>query len=262
MKPSEKNTTFNFIIRDDDLNFFSTPEDIIGAYNQVFQQGIPVSFATIPFVTPKSDLHISIQAPNGEYAISGNTELVEYIKNNSLIEIMQHGCNHEIKQGVFEYMQNTGLFEDTVRGKAELEKAFDRPVTVFVAPHDQFSRHGILAIENAGLNIIRGKGSKNFLLRPAYVKAIIKMIIHKTTSPFAFPDVIDLGGHQEAFGNRIEFGRDYLFKALRYAYETGGNFILVNHIHDFNNDKNRLMLELIAEAKKLGATFVRAGELF
>jgi len=262
MKSLEKNTTFNFIIRDDDLCFFNNPINIIKNYSEVFAQNIPVSFATIPFVTPKSDLHIKIDAPDGEYSIQKNTELVAYIKNNPYIEIIQHGCNHEIKQGFFEYMQKKGLFEDTMKGKLELEKTFGKSVTVFVAPHDQFSIHGILAIEFAKLNLIRGKGSKNFLVRFEYIQAIIKMIIHKIISSYAYPNIVDFGRHKEAFGTRIEFGREYLFKALKYAHDCGGNFILVNHIHDFNEEKKKLMLELIHEATKLKARFIKAGELF
>jgi hypothetical protein len=46
-----------FVIRDDDLNYFSKPSDIAEWYKDIFAQGIPVGFAVIPFVKPTSDVY-------------------------------------------------------------------------------------------------------------------------------------------------------------------------------------------------------------
>jgi hypothetical protein len=275
MNQSNAKKIFNFIIRDDDLCFFTKPEHLLAIYAEVFAQNIPVSFSTIPFVTLPSDAWLPRPLPvtsdTGQYAVSNNKDLVEYIKSNPLIEITLHGCTHQTIEGVFEYTQKKGLFEATLKGKQELEKAFAQPVSVFVAPHDQFSNHGILAIENAGLNILRGKGTKNFIPRISYIDAIVKTGLHwlryavagisRSEMP-AYPHLIDLGSHQEAFGIRIESKRESLFAALRLAHKTRGNFILVNHMHEFDESRKKLMLELISEAQRLGANFVRAGDLF
>lgn len=258
-----------FVIRDDDLSFFSRPEDIAAGYTEVFSRNIPVSFATIPFISSVGDATTPtpLRADQGdqEWAISGNARLVEYLLHNPLIEIMQHGCTHSI----FEYTRQKGLFEATLRGKDELEHTFNRTISVFVAPHDRFSSHAIKAIEHAGLHIIRGKGTKNFLPRFAYAKAIARMVMHRlrflklsTAAMPAYPVRINLGRHQEAYGIRIESDFDILLNALRFVSKKNGDFVLVNHLHNFDEEKKNRMLQLIDQAQSLGFTFCFASELF
>ncbi len=273
MKQSNMQKTFKFVIRDDDLCFFSAPEHIVSVYQQVFDQNIPVSFSTIPFINLPNDAWLPrplpVESETGEFPISDNARLVEYVNSNPLIEITQHGCTHQTPGGIFEYVQTSGLYEATVRGKEELERTFGKSVNVFVAPHDQFSAHGIRAIEYAGLNIVRGKGVRNFLPRCSYISALFKMAFHiirfkgvtRSMIP-AYPHTLNLGEHREAFGIRIESRREDLFTALALSYATGGNFVLVNHIHDFNDEKKLLMLDLIKKGQELGATFVTASNLF
>jgi len=258
-----------FVIRDDDLNYFSTPEDIQRWYKDVLAQNIPVGFSTIPFVKPISDVYTAgYNDENKEYTIAENKELIEYVKSNPLIEILQHGCTHETKDGVFEYMTDGGLYEKTKRGKAELERAFNRDIKVFVAPHDSINVHGVLAVEKSGMDIIRGRGSKTFMWRAQYIPAILKMILHKVLHPRkltmpAYPYVLDLGKHKEAYSYRLEAAkRDFLRTSLEYVQKKGGCFILVNHVHFCNEERRELMLETIAYARELGFKFVYPRDLF
>lgn len=271
LNKKETKKYFTFVIRDDDLSFFSSPEDIQKWYGSVLNQNIPVSFATIPFITLPNDAHVpdGITETTGVFPISNNIRLVEYIKSHPLIDILLHGCFHQNIGGIFEYQKKHGLFEITTKGKRELESTFDRPIKVFVAPHDQVSNHALYALENSALNLIRGKGIKNIIPRISYCSALIKMFLHRlrflgisrSRMP-AYPNIIFLEKHSEAFGIRIETGRENLFRALRFAQQTGGNFILVNHIHDMNQEKKNLMTELIKTAHEMGAEFKSASQLF
>ena len=84
-----------FVIRDDDLNYFSQPADIDRWYTDIFAQGIPVGFSAIPFINPKKDAYqIGNSSEDKEYPISENTGLVAYVKDNPFIEILQHGVTH------------------------------------------------------------------------------------------------------------------------------------------------------------------------
>ena len=273
-----QDVSFTFVIRDDDLAFFSSPKDIQDWYGEAFAQDVPVTFSTIPYIALPNDAHLpDREIPSaGTFFVGDNRELVAYVKENPLIEIALHGYTHQgAPGGLFEYQQTEGLIEKTRDGKATLEKAFGKTVSVFVAPHDQFSTHAILAIEKAGardalgMHIVRGKGVKNFLPRASYARAWVAMIVHRVrfmgtsrSDMPAYPHKINLGGHQEAFGIRIESGRDNLMRALRFAHTAGGNFILVNHIHDMTPTKKALMMELIEAARGMGARFVKASELF
>lgn len=257
-----------FVIRDDDLSAFNSSEDIKQWYADIFAMDIPVGFSTIPFVTDASDLHGRGGQTGREHPISENQELIEYVKSNPLIEIMQHGCNHENVAGKYEYQADRGLFEKTLKGKYELERAFGKPVSVFVPPHDQISNHGIFAIEHAKLNIIRSKGSKNFLPRISYIAGIAKMAAHiltfnvmRKTLP-AYPHTINFKKHQEAFSMRVELGISELFRMMKWSFDQGGNFVVVTHINDMNDEKKATLLACIREAKRIGFEFAKPSELF
>ena len=265
-----KNTPL-FTIRDDDLNYFSTPEDILWWYEDVFSQNIPVGLAAIPFIIPTGDSfpYITSGLEVREYPIHANTTLTTYVKSNPLIEILQHGCTHETKDNVFEYAATDGLFEKTARGKAELEAAFDTTVCVFVAPHDTIGTHGIRAVEASGMDIIRGRGSKTFLPRSQYVTGLARMVAHKLTHPRtatmpAYPYVLDFGGHKEAYSYRLEAIRTVrqLHAYIDYAEKRRGHVVLVNHVHLRDEKTRENLYEAVRYARERGFAFVCPRELF
>jgi hypothetical protein len=256
-----------FVIRDDDLNFFSKPEDIERWYADLFERKIPMGFATIPFVKPISDVYTN-EAPSEdkEYPISGNTELTTYIKNNPCIEILQHGTTHETKDGVFEYAGNVPL-DEAKRGRNELERAFGRPVTVFAPPHDWINTQGIRAIEEAKLNVIRGRGAglRNWIWRRQYVSIFLTMLLYRfpkyiSTTPPVYPYLLNFGLHKELCSYRLE--DPDIFEGLDYAYRKNGIFVVVTHLHGMNNEKKERLLNLIKKAQVYSAEFVRPSELF
>jgi hypothetical protein len=257
-----------FVIRDDDVNYFSKPSDIIRWYDDIFTQAIPVGFAAIPFVKPSGDKYpIPMPATDEEYPISKNTELLDYIKSNSLIEILQHGTTHETKDEVFEYQREKDFLEDIKRGKTELEAAFDRQVSVFVPPHDWVGASGVLAIEASHMNIIRGRGTglRNIIFRPAYFVNFCRMFAFKFLQAWhgdvpAYPFVLDFGKHKEACSYRLE--DTDVFDGLEYVYKKNGVFVVVAHVHTLTLEKKERLMKLISRARELGAEFVRPSELF
>lgn len=258
-----------FLIRDDDVNYFTKPEDIQRWYNSIFEMGIPIGFSVVPFVKKESDVYTDSSAELGvEYPIHRNGALVRYIVTQQLIEVMQHGCTHETREGVFEYHRSRGLFEETERGKRELESAFSTSVRVFVPPHDAIYNHGIFAVEQAGMDIIRGTGSKNVMARPAYLRAWVIMALHrirfpKKTNMPAYPYVVDFGQHKEAYAVRLnDDNLEFLLKSLRYVAGKRGNFIVTNHIFTNNEGRMENLYILVKEAQRLGFSFSKPSELF
>jgi peptidoglycan/xylan/chitin deacetylase (PgdA/CDA1 family) len=257
-----------FVIRDDDLNYFSTSADIIRCYDGVFSKRIPVSFATIPFVKPTSDVYPrNIPQYDREYPFSSNVDLVEYIGGNSLIEILQHGCTHETKSGVYEYAKHHGLVGTTRRGKNELERALGTNVKVFVPPHDWISSHGVRDVEDAGMHIIRGRGAglRNWIPRWQYVKTFVAMAYFRfprylSRMPPVYPHVLDFGQHQEMCSYRIE--DPDVYDGLEYVKRMDGTFVITMHVHDFSEGKKQRLMELVRKAEVCGAQFVRASEIF
>lgn len=257
-----------FVIRDDDLNYFSTPEDISRWYADIFAEKIPVGFAAIPLVKPISDVYTADAPPEDkEYPISQNEALVSYVQGNPLIEVLQHGCTHETKDGVYEYQRSDmSLIEDTRRGKEELERAFG-PVGLFAPPHDWIGTQGVHAIERASLDVVRGRGAglRNVIIRPAYLCIFLRMLAYKLryvrrASVPAYPYVLDFGKHKEACSYRLE-DLD-LFEGLAYAHERDGIFVVVTHLHYYTPEKKERLRALIAHARTLGAEFVPPSALF
>ena len=258
-----------FVIRDDDLNYFSKPADIERWYADIFADNILIRFSAIPFVKPRSDVYTAdIQNEEGEYPISANTELVAYVKSNPLIEILQHGTTHETENGISEYRKNIGLIEDTRRGKEELEKAFgEKFKNIFVPPHDWIGSHGIYAIEAAKLDVIRGRGAglRNWIPRWAYLRIFFKMLgyrlfhLGKNKVP-AYPHVLDFGKHKEVCSYRLE--DTDIFDGLTYAQRKNGIFIVVAHLHHYTAEKKERLMQLIEKAREYDAEFVAPSALF
>ncbi len=275
MSPYRKRKLF-FVIRDDDLSFFSKPKDIEEYYGDIFKMGIPVSFSAIPFIGINSDawspllyLDDKSKISKSEYPISSNQELTAYVKGNNLIEILQHGCTHETKSGIFEYQKHSGLLGETVRGKRELEQAFGSEIKIFVPPHDQISNHGISVIEKLKQDIIRSRGFKNIIFNRFYVVGLVKMVLHKVKyagkSFFpAYPYIVNLGGHKEAYSNRLCLDFEKIKKCLIETKKVGGVFILVDHMHEMDgkDERRKMLYKLVKEASQSGFIFVNASELF
>jgi peptidoglycan/xylan/chitin deacetylase (PgdA/CDA1 family) len=263
-----------FLIRDDDLNYFSTPTDIERWYADIFALEIPVGFAAIPFVKPTSDVYPffprEARTPDvekKEYLIQENAELVTYIKKNPLIEILQHGCTHETLDGVYEYRKKVGLIEDSIRGKEQLERAFGQRITVFAAPHDWIDTSGIRGIEAAQLNVIRGRGVglRNWIPRWQYLVIFLKMVFYRfphyiSTAPSVYPYVLNFGRHKEMCSYRLE--DPDVFDGLQYVKEKDGVFVVVVHVHTLTSEKKELLMRLIAKAKEYDAEFVAPRTIF
>ncbi len=258
-----------FVIRDDDLNYFSTPEDIQKWYQDVFNIGIPVGFSAIPFINPAGDAFSSdVPVTNMEHPIRENELLTEYVGSQALIEVLQHGTTHETRAGVYEYQDSRLSVREALRGKQELERAFGRPVTVFVPPHDWIGTAGILAVEAANLNVIRGRGAglRNMLPRFAYLRVFLHMLLFKLSFTVfgkrvpAYPYVLDFGKHKEVCSYRLE--DTDVFEGLDYAHKKDGIFVVVTHLHFYTEEKKERLLQIIARARELDAEFVTPSSLF
>jgi hypothetical protein len=261
-----------FVIRDDDLNYFSQPEEIERWYADIFAQDIPVGFAAIPFVTPASDVHpfypsaTAPHVPDREYPIGENQALVTYVKGKPLIEILQHGTTHETVGGVFEYARPVARIQAR-RGKIELERAFGASVQVFVPPHDWINSSGVDSVEAAGMDIIRGRGAglRNWAWSWKSLAIFARMLLFRfpryvSSAPPVYPYTLDFGRHEEACSYRLEDAD--VFDGLAYAHEKNGIFVVATHLHFYTEEKKERLLKLIVQARAHGAEFVRPSQLF
>lgn len=256
-----------FVIRDDDLNYFSAPADIERWYAELFKEGVPVGFSAIPFVKASSDVYPLDIAPSAEeHPISDNAELIAYVTSQPLIEILQHGTTHETVGGQFEYARAVPR-EETLRGRKELEHAFGREIRIFVPPHDWIGSSGVRSVEYAGMDIIRGRGAglRNIIIRPAYAVNFFRMLAFKLWHSLrgavpAYPYVLDFGKHKEVCSYRLEDAD--VFDGLEYAHKKNGIFVVVTHLHYYTPEKKARLMALIRRGRELGAEFVSPSSLF
>lgn len=179
----------SLIIRDDDLSFWSKPDEIDSIYRPLFDRGIKISFAVIPFAVKMfnaGNFDTFYQDENSATPIGKNTDIVDYIKeqnNKGLIEIMLHGYNHlyrfecegKIRTATKENLaparlenkhirfigEYTGesyatLYRKTKHGKEYLEDTFGVKIVNFVPPSNAIDRQGLRAIVNNRLNMSCG----------------------------------------------------------------------------------------------------------
>ncbi len=170
-------------VRDDDLCYYSSYNDFRQVYDLL---DIPVSASVVPFAVPNH----GDSFPWGDYPrdqtmpISKNTVLVEAMKKDiqaGRLEVLQHGYSHEYKREGQRWIpemiwkEQTRLEREISAGKAELEKAFDQPITVFVAPSQEIDKKGIICIERAALNY--SGFPARLTLRPFSFKGIINICV-------------------------------------------------------------------------------------
>ncbi len=155
-------------IRDDDLCFYSDYSSFRSIYRQL---GVPVSASVTPFAVPNH----GDSFPFGDYprdtqrSIEENPRLVKSLNEDvacGLVEILLHGYSHEYKfvddHWVPEMLwkEPDRIMQEMQSGKALLERTFNQPITVFVAPSNAINDKGIAACEALGLGF---SGSPNRL---------------------------------------------------------------------------------------------------
>ena len=90
----------DLIIRDDDISYWTSVEEVDSKYRDYFERGIKISFAVIPCASKMynlGDISTFYQDQDNSKWIGDNIDLVKYLKekiNKGLVEIMLHGYNH------------------------------------------------------------------------------------------------------------------------------------------------------------------------
>lgn len=154
-------------IRDDDISFFTTPEELEGVWSGF---GLPITFAVTPFMVESEhgkfygreyDFH---QTGKVEFPLRMNDDLIEYLRCrifSGSASIALHGCNHQYKATdhglVAEYAGHefTSLKEKTERAKKEVENLFQQNITVFCPPDNAISREGLKAVASSGIQCVQ-----------------------------------------------------------------------------------------------------------
>lgn len=276
-----------FVIRDDDLSYWTDVNEIENLYKDLFDKGIKISFATIPkSIQSKNlgDFKTFYQLKGSETLIHKNVDLVMYIKDmlkKDRIEIMLHGYNHNYYlksinklfdatienkkkltesyqkfQFIGEYNINNFdfLLRKTKEGKQYLEDTFEIKIKNFVPPSNQLSRAGIKAIINNKLNLSGLIGytydRENTLIG---YKTFLKRIIFKLNNHgIHYPYVSDYGKHHELAAMSITPTTDFIRvkKYLDYCINQNLPIQFSTHYWELNGSLKSKFLMIIYELYK------------
>jgi hypothetical protein len=142
------------IIRDDDANFFTSPNMLEEIYEEIFALHLPVSCSVIPCIeTGRKLKNIRYRGvelsgdpfipekyhdTSQRFFVYENSELVEFIKNSKdHIHLLQHGFSHSRHE--FLSMNFGEMNTKLLTGKKVLQQTFNEVPRFFCAPYDVYS---------------------------------------------------------------------------------------------------------------------------
>ncbi len=198
-----------FCIRDDDTNFFTTPEDLEHAYGEISQLG-PVSLAIIPFCRPGTNKAVpeKFRDRMSIHPLHKNRSLVEYLRDGisqGRFEAMLHGFHHDEEHGNPEFAQGADLASRVADGRKYLEDLLSTTIRVFVPPHNTISRQGLRAVVREGLHLGGAPGIKGgWPLGSLKAWSIWwRLYQWQRSGGLGIPWVLDLKDHYEIAGNPV-----------------------------------------------------------
>lgn len=198
-----------FCIRDDDTNFFTTPEDLERAYGEISQWG-PISLAIIPFCRPGMNKAVPEKYRDRRdiHPLHKNQPLVEYLRDGiaqGRFEAMLHGFHHDEEHGNPEFAQGPALAARVTDGRKYLEDLLDTTIRVFVPPYNAIGRQGLRAIAREGLHLGGTAGVRSgWPLTSLKTWGLWLRLYHRRKSGgLGVPWILDLGDHHEIAGNAV-----------------------------------------------------------
>jgi len=235
-----------FAIRDDDTNYFTTPEALLRNYEPVWGK-CPISLSVVPFHACTKSGSIPEKYWSGDkiFPIGENKELVQFLKEKireGKVSITLHGYDHKDNPDGYEFETGVDLYDKVRQGKEYLEELLDVKIEAFVPPHNIISKEGLAAVVDNRLNLVNIP-SFRFSRRSFRLGNIIPFIklraFHRKYKNRKYPYVLNFDNH---FGNHKEVGYysltprvslESLKRDFDFCRKMGGSFILATHYWEF-----------------------------
>lgn len=227
----------DFCIRDDDTNFFTTPDDLEHAYGEISQWG-PVSLAVVPFCCAGTSAAVpeKFRGRLSIHPLHENQSLVEYLRDGisqGRYEAMLHGYYHDEEHGKPEFTHGSDLASRVADGRKYLEDLLGTTIRVFVPPHNAIGRQGLRAIAREGLHLGGVAGVRGgWPLTSLKTWALWRKLYHwRKGGGSGVPWVLDLGDHYEIAGNSVtpQSSLQRNEGVLDHALALGGVFCAATH---------------------------------
>ena len=265
-------------LRDDDTSYFTDPARLESVYHDVWDR-IPVCLAVVPHAMGFADKAIPEQyhQANRAFPLEENPAIVaklQELTRSGRVTIAQHGFTHEDFPDGHEFQAAPDIESRLARGQAYLEHVLGTKVRVFVPPHNALSKRGLVAVGDAGLNLLGSFLSFRPSMRPWEPRTLanwwqVRHYREQTsrvkTDRMIYPHVLryrrhaEFGCHSLIPGTTIE----ELVRGFDEAREAGGDFCLATHYWEVDDTlKDVLVRFLDYAAAKPGVKLVAAERLF
>lgn len=235
--------SIQFIIRDDDLSYFTKIEEIDNLYKNIWGD-FPITFATVPYQKGTFAGHMPLTHWHTKktYPIGENKELICYINNNIKlcnVDIALHGIHHTYRfKGhtvIPELIDEINDFESKLlESKRYLEQLFNINVNTFVPPSNTMSIDIVKTLIKNDFNLLNLPGVKKntrsiFSLKHqiSRLQRVYFMLKYKFDSPIPIVDNSrwELGGYALTPSTSLE----NLKKAFLYCKNNNHPFVLATH---------------------------------
>jgi Uncharacterized protein conserved in bacteria (DUF2334) len=233
----------HFCIRDDDTSFFTAPDQLDKAYDEICRWG-PVSLAVVPFHRAGTSKAVP-EKYRGRWSIHPlheNHALVGYLRSRiskGHFEIMLHGYHHDEPTGRGEFLHAKQLVKKVMDGRRYLEDLLGAPIRVFVAPKNTIGRRGLRAVAGAGLHLggtagVRAGWSP---FSQATWRTWFKLLKWRQNGGSGVPWILNLGDHYEIPGNAITPASSFERNKAAYdnALRVAGVFCAATHYWELTN---------------------------
>jgi hypothetical protein len=264
----------HFCIRDDDTNFFTSPDALEQAYGQITKRG-PVSLAVIPWCRAGSNKAVPEERRHtlSVHPLHENEPLVRYLRDRvaaGRFEIMLHGFHHDEPHGRPEFAGGSDLERRAAEGRRYLEHLLGTSVRVFVPPHNAICRRGLQAVARAGMHLAGAAGVRGGwpLLSSDTWRLWWRLKRWRSRGGAGVPWVLDLGDHREIPGNPVTPVNSLAANemAMECAFDEGGVFCAATHYWEFDVPSQHQgdppvrghLLELIKRATARNGTLWRS----
>ena len=247
------------IIRDDDLSYFTRPEDLSRLYDGIWDHA-PIHFSVIPYVyTRQRETPVDVVPARDNYWVGENKVLVTFLKKKireGKVVIWQHGFTHRNYGAKFELERGDRhlITEELRHGNEHLERTFGVKVDTLVAPHDRFSKEAVLAAEDAGFTtisrcyapLLREIQWRNYRYLQSYMRLVLFWLRHGTRR--RYPKELDFGNHRELFSYRIE-EIDEKNKNALLTFAGKGRFCVTMHHLTATKGQAQLLRSMITDRR-------------
>jgi hypothetical protein len=265
-------------LRDDDTSYFTEPDRLEAVYHDVWDR-LPVALAVVPHAAGFRDKAIPEQYWQADraFALEENPSLVERLRRlaaDGRVSIAQHGFTHEDFPDGHEFQAAPDIEERLKKGKSYLERVLDTRITIFVPPHNALSKRGLVAVSEAGLNLLGSFLSFRPSMRPWDSRTLANWWHIRRYRATTGRDKGDrmIYPHVLRYDNHAEFGChglipgttvEDLVSGFEEARQAGGHFCVATHYWEVDATLKNVLLRFMDYASGIkDVEFVAAERLF